>query len=123
MTDTPKSEAKPKHDKMKDDLWFFDRGCECSYVPTHQYQCDFCQASSDWRTQTDLVEQVNDLCSEHQELLTKHERVLKALEVAESALEVYAMTNETFPEYGTVAKETLAQIESIKNGGGDESAS
>lgn len=26
-----------------------------------------------------------------------------------TALEVYAMTNETFPEYGTVARETLEQ--------------
>lgn len=34
---------------------------------------------------------------------------------AEKALEVYAMTNETFPEYGDVARETLARIRGKKN--------
>lgn len=32
------------------------------------------------------------------------------LRIATTALEVYAMTNETFPEYGTVAKEALEKI-------------
>lgn len=32
-----------------------------------------------------------------------------------SALEVYAMTNETFPEYGDVAQEALAEFQKWKD--------
>lgn len=52
--------------------------------------------------------------NELEELKTKHERVLQMLEIAKTALEVYAMTDKTFPEYGTVARDVLAQIESLK---------
>ena len=36
------------------------------------------------------------------------------LEIAETALDVYSMTNETFPEYGDVAREALQKIRGNK---------
>lgn len=52
--------------------------------------------------------------SAYEVLKMKHERVLQMLEIAETALEVYAMTNKTFPDYGAVARNALAQIQGMK---------
>lgn len=67
-------------------------------MSAHETWCD---------TQNKISERCNCIVSSYIEQI---EDLQAKLELAVNALEVYAMTNDTFPEYGTVAKETLAKI-------------
>lgn len=53
---------------------------------------------------------LHELEDMNHELMTENLKLRADLDMAKTALEVYARTNETFPEYGTVARETLAKL-------------
>lgn len=55
---------------------------------------------------------IND---ELRDLQKQYAEALKMLEEMAGALELYAATNDSFPEYGTVARETLEKYRQFKN--------
>lgn len=46
-------------------------------------------------------------------MLSDQQKLLKIIEVYQDAIDMYAMTNETFPEYGDVARKAKAKAEQI----------